>query len=96
MDTTIGDRVPLSGNQPVHGYRSQHIQFDGWKRKQQPVDGAIDQLFELLAIEPDDQSEACFFLPYPVTVPWNIFRTTPWPVSLHDYRRCQIWMDPWR
>jgi hypothetical protein len=57
----IGDRVPLSGNQPVHGYRSQHIQFDGWKRKQQPADGAIDQLFQLLAIEPDDQSEACFF-----------------------------------
>ena len=41
------------------------MQFDGWKRKQQPVDGASDELFELLAIEPDDQSRSMLFLTLP-------------------------------
>ena len=41
------------------------MQFDSWKRKQQPVDGASDELFELLAIEPDDQSRSMLFLTLP-------------------------------
>jgi hypothetical protein len=43
-DTSIGDRISVSGTHPVHGYRSQHLQLDGRIGEQYFVDGTVEQL----------------------------------------------------
>ena len=47
-DTSIGDRISVSGTHPVHGYRSQHLQLDGRIGEQYFVDGTVEQLFGIL------------------------------------------------
>jgi hypothetical protein len=47
-DTSMGDRISMSGTHPVHGYRSQHLQLDGRIGEQYFVDGTVEQLFGIL------------------------------------------------
>ena len=44
-DTSIGDRISVSGTHPVHSYRSQHLHLDGRIGEQYFVDGIVEELF---------------------------------------------------
>jgi hypothetical protein len=52
-DTSIGDRISVSGTHHVHGYRSQHLQLDGRIGEQYFVDGTVEQLNNGLMITCD-------------------------------------------
>ena len=47
-DTSTGDRISVSRTHPVHGYRSQHLQFDGRIGEQYFEDGSVEELLAIL------------------------------------------------
>jgi hypothetical protein len=48
-DTSIGDRISVSGTHPVHGHCSQHLQLEGRIGEQYFLDGTVEQSKHVLS-----------------------------------------------